>query len=295
MFTAPVVATPQAWPSVPFVPQVGPSQVGLQNSTTSASAAGPTWTPHAVNENLCISGRQTGSTGPNRTPTDLNPDLDCEPEKIKRDKTIDAKRKGQFVIDSEYLKATKGRARGNMKCEVDRYERGTDLTIKDWISQMETYFTVGQIPPEAFVGYMLMKIVPRHLDEVKEYKNLDYLAFREKLLEVFEEPDLTTAYLNALASVAQEREESISEYMHRVRLLVLKAHPNLEHSARERILITSFMLGLHDKQLAASLAVVKVQTAAEAERLAAEGEAVRKDQKSRRSFGNYLLTSARSS
>ncbi len=80
--------------------------------------------------------------------------------------------------------------------------------------------------------------------------------------------------------------------MHRVRLLVLKAHPNLKHLARERILITSFMFGLHDKQLASSLAAVKVQTAAEAERLSAEGEAVRRDQKSRKSSGNYLLKSA---
>ena len=202
---------------------------------------------------------------------------------------------GQFLIDSEYLKSTKGRARGNMKCEVERYERGTDLNIKDWVSQMETYFTVGQIPPEAFVGFMLMKIVPKHLDEIKEYRTLDYLSFREKLLEVFEEPDLTTTHLNALASIAQDRDETISAYMRRVRLLVLKAHPNLEHSARERILITNFMLGLHDKDLASSLAVVRVQTAAEAERLASEGEAMRRDQRSRKSTGNYLLPSGRTS
>ena len=100
---------------------------------------------------------------------------------------------------------------------------------------------------------------------------------------------MATAYLNALATVTQDRQKTISEYMHRVRLLVLKAHPNLEHSARERILITSFMLGLNDKQLETSLAVVKVQTAAEAERLAAKGEAVRRDQKSRKSSGNYFL------
>ncbi len=102
---------------------------------------------------------------------------------------------------------------------------------------------------------------------------------------------MATVYLNALVTVAQDREETISEYMHRFRLLVLKAHPNLEQSARERILITSFMIGLHDKQLAALLAVVKVQAAAEAERLAAEGEAVRRDQKSRKSSGNYFLLS----
>ena len=76
---------------------------------------------------------------------------------------------------------------------------------------------------------------------------------------------MSTAYLNAFATVTQDREETILEYMHRVQLLVLKAHSNLEHSARDGIPITSFMLGLHDKQLAALLAVVKVQTAVEAE------------------------------
>ena len=52
------------------------------------------------------------------------------------------------------------------------------------------------------------------------------------------------------------------------------------------------MLGLNDRQLAASLAVVKMQTGAEAERLAAEEEIVRRDQKSRKYTGNYILLSA---
>ena len=103
-----------------------------------------------------------------------------------------------------------------------------------------------------------------------------------------EEPDLTTAYLNALASLSQKRDESISEYMHRARLLVLIAHPDLAHTFRERILITSFLLGLYDRQLASSLAVVKIQTTADAERLAAEGKAVRRDQRFRLSTNNLL-------
>ena len=36
---------------------------------------------------------------------------------------------------------------------------------------------------------MLMKIVPKHLNEIKQYQYLGYLEFREKLIEVFEEPD----------------------------------------------------------------------------------------------------------
>ena len=214
------------------------------------------------------------------------------PTRIKRDREIDLKRKGQFLIDSTALRSAKGRSRGNMKGEVERFERGTDLTIKDWINQMETYFKIGQVSPEAYVGFMLMKIVPRHFNKIMQYHSLDYLSFREKLVEVFEEPDLTTAYLNALANLSQTRDEFISDYMHRARLLVIKAHLNLAHAPRERILITRFLLGLHDRQLASSLAVVKIQTSADAERLAAEGEAVRRDQRPRRSTSNFLCEGA---
>ena len=58
---------------------------------------------------------------------------------------------------------------------------------------------------------MLMKIVPKHLNEIKEYKILDYLALREKLFEVFDEPDMATAYHTKLATVTQDREKSIFE------------------------------------------------------------------------------------
>ena len=99
-----------------------------------------------------------------RIPPDPEPDPDGKSERKKRNKAIDAKRNGQFIIGSESLKAVKDRLRGNMKCEVKRYKRGMDLTIDDWINQMETYFLVGQIPPEAFVRFMLMKNVSKYLN-----------------------------------------------------------------------------------------------------------------------------------
>ena len=220
-------------------------------------------------------------------------DPDGDPDKKKRDKDIDNKRKGEFQISSETIQAAKGRSsRGMMKCEVERFERGTDLTIKDWINQMETYFSIGQVPPEAFVGFMMMKIVPKHLNEIKQYKDMDYLPFREKLIEVFAEPDLATAYLSALSGFSQERDETIAEYMLRLRLLVLKAHPDMPHAHRERILITSFVNGLYDRQLAASLAVVKPTSASEAQRIASEGEAVRRETRSRRTTTNVLADGA---
>ena len=92
-----------------------------------------------------------------------------------------------------------------MRCEMDKLERGKDLTIKDWINQMETYFIIWQVPPEAFTGCMQMKIAAKHLKEKQRYAHLDYLQFREKLVESFEEPDMATTYLSALQSLCQER------------------------------------------------------------------------------------------
>lgn len=49
------------------------------------------------------------------------------------------------------------------------------------------------------------------------------------------------------------------------------------------------MLEHYDKQIAASLEVVIEQTAPKAKRLAAKGEAVLSDQKSRKYLGNFVL------
>ena len=35
-----------------------------------------------------------------------------------------------------------------MKCKVERFERKMDLTIKNLIGQMETYFTIGKFIPK---------------------------------------------------------------------------------------------------------------------------------------------------
>lgn len=76
--------------------------------------------------------------------------------------------------------------------------------------------------------------------------------------------------------------------MHRKRLFVFKAHPNFAHPSRKRIFITSFDLKLYDRKLASSLAVVKIQTALAAKRMAGEGEAVLRGQWSWRLTSNFL-------
>ena len=84
------------------------TQVGLQLPTSvSQLPAHPPFGDGALS-----SGRLSDSAGPNQNPPD--PDLEPGQEKKKSDKAIDAKQKGCFLIDSESLRAAKGRLRGNM-------------------------------------------------------------------------------------------------------------------------------------------------------------------------------------
>ena len=226
--SAPFYDVPIRSAPFPVLPPVLPPQTASPPAPPpSAPAPPPPFSGVPGGENAAGSGRGITVSGPPGGPGD--PDED--PDKQKRDKEIDDKCKRQFLFDSAALKAAKNRSRGSMKCEVPSFERGTKLTIQDRINQMKTYFTIGQIPPESFVGFMMTKIVPRHLNEIKQYRSLNYLPFREKLIEVFEKPDIATAYLNALASLSPTRDETISEYMHRARLLVLKAYPDLAHAS----------------------------------------------------------------
>lgn len=56
-----------------------------------------------------------------------------------------------------------------MKCEVERYKEGTNLTIKNSINQIMTYFTVYQFPPIAFVRFMPIKIILKQLNKINKY------------------------------------------------------------------------------------------------------------------------------
>ena len=76
--------------------------------------------------------------------------------------------------------------------------------------------------------------------------------------------------------------------MHYIRLLVLKEHPNFDYVFVKRILVNSFLFGIYDRKFDAFLDVLNSLTAADAKRLVAEGEAVRRDQRSRCSNIEFL-------
>ena len=56
--------------------------------------------------------------------------------------------KASFYIDIAQLRAAGCCSRGNMECKVKRFERNTDLTIKNWIGQIKTYSTIGKVFPK---------------------------------------------------------------------------------------------------------------------------------------------------
>ena len=146
-FTAPQPWTMPGYVASPPIPLFGAiggqlmvgtgTQMGIQNTTVPTSVSLPTvQLPPGDGSNSF--GRLPGSAGPSQNPPD--PDPDPDPEKKKRDKAIDAKRIGRFFIDNESMKAAKGRLRGNMKCEVERYERGTDLTAQSICTGFDFWF-----------------------------------------------------------------------------------------------------------------------------------------------------------
>jgi len=93
--------------------------------------------------------------------------------------------------------------------------------------------------------------------------------------------------MQELNRTVQERDEAMPDYMNRVRQLVLRAHRDLSHVQRERILVSNFIRGLFNKSLATFLATVNPSTAAEAERIASSGDAINK---ARKSAGAYVVT-----
>ena len=192
-------------------------------------------------------------------------------------------------MTSERLrKAKKNKSRNNMRCEVEKFVRGSEINIIEWIVQMETYFGISSLKPRDYVGFMLQKIAQPYFKEMSPFKDLAYFDFREKLIEVFGEPDMATARIHELRRAEQQYGEPISEYMNRLRLLVMRAHPELSHKERERILVPSFILGLRDHELSTSLTMASVTSSAEAERRATEGESARRNARSKRSYSNYL-------
>ena len=181
-----------------------------------------------------------GGGGSDDDPSDSDAGIDDKEQK-RHDRIIDEKRRSELLVSSHRIRsARKNRSKSNMRCEVEKYARGTLVTIKEWIVQMETYFNINSLKPKSYVGFMLQKIAQPYFKKAVVYKDLRYLDFREKLIEEFGEPDMATARMQDLSRASQEAGEFIGDYMNRMRLLVMLTHPDISHKERERILISNF-------------------------------------------------------
>lgn len=107
---------------------------------------------------------------------------------------------------------------------------------------------------------------------------------------MFGKPDTIHVKLQELSRVIQYRDESIADYMHRVRMLVIRAHRDIPRAEQERILVSNFIRGLLDKKLAIYLATLNPTSSLEAERIATSGDAMISEQRARQPFGAYTET-----
>ena len=90
-----------------------------------------------------------------------------------------------------------------------------------------------------------------------------------------------------LKRVHQERDETIIDFMNRVRLVATKACRDDSLKQREKRIISTFIGGLQDSQIALQFAGRKPHSSAEAKRVALSAEATRKELRSRKTAGAY--------
>ena len=76
--------------------------------------------------------------------------------------------------------------------------------------------------------------------------------------------------------------------MNRLRLLVMKAHPNLAYEEKDRALVSYFLLGLRDRELASTISVTSIPDSTEAERRAVNGESTRRHAGMKKAYTHYL-------
>ena len=99
--------------------------------------------------------------GSDDDPSDSHAGSDDEEQKL-HDRIIDEKRRSEYLVSSNRIRrARKNRAKSNMNCEVEKNARGTEVIIKKWIVQTETYFNISSIKPKSYVGLCCKRLHTR--------------------------------------------------------------------------------------------------------------------------------------
>lgn len=98
--------------------------------------------------------------------------------------------------------------------------------------------------------------------------------------------------MQELVRVRQYRDESITDFINRVRLLVLAVHRSVTHKERGKILISIFIRKLYYNSSALQISTISPISTAESERMATAGDARRAKQRARRGAGCYVASEA---
>lgn len=91
----------------------------------------------------------------------------------------------------------------------------------------------------SWVELIIGKFFGTHFDEVKPFLSLSYCALQEKVVHIFLEPNAVQSLLQEFGRVALDLTETIFDYINRLRVLAVKAYPNLAHEQRKPILVAA--------------------------------------------------------
>lgn len=111
------------------------------------------------------------------------------------------------------------------------------------------------------------------------------------MFDILIEPDTIDAKLQELSRNVRCRGELIADYMHRVKMLVIRAHRDVLRLEQERIFVLNITRSLFDKKLAIYLATVNPTSSLEAERIATICYAMIAEQKARKRYNLYCSIS----
>ena len=117
-----------------------------------------------------------------------------------------------------------------------------------------------------------------HFPEVQPYKTYNYPEFHKKIISIFKTPDLTHVNIKELMSAQQKQDDSVLDYMSRVKDNVEKAFPKLADANRKNLRVSMFCQGLGEQEVARMTAILAKGDVASALHIAASATAFAKEQ-----------------
>ena len=88
-----------------------------------------------------------------------------------------------------------------------------------------------------------------HFPEALPYKTYSYPEFRKKIISIFKTHDLTHVNIKELMSAQQKQDESVLDYMGRVKHNTAKAFPKLADATRQNLAVSMFCRGYAIRKL----------------------------------------------